>query len=131
MNHSTSFWAAGSPIDFSTAVASLVLALRARSIACLTAARSPVSGAAVACGGDSSCAGAGLVRAAAAACGRLSFRAAVLCGRGVRAVASAFFAYPLITFGVIARIHWQALRLWVKRVPWFSKPAAPLEDITR
>src|ERR1700676_2674899 len=44
MNHSTSFRATGSPIVFCTAVASLVLALRARSIASFTAARSPESG---------------------------------------------------------------------------------------
>src|ERR1700743_3978346 len=44
MNHSTSFRAAGSLIVFCTAVASLVLALRTRSMAFLTAARSPESG---------------------------------------------------------------------------------------
>jgi DUF1365 family protein len=27
--------------------------------------------------------------------------------------------YPLMTFGVVARIHLQALRLWLKRVPFF------------
>jgi hypothetical protein len=26
---------------------------------------------------------------------------------------------------VVARIHWQALLLWRKRVPWFRKPARP------
>ena len=31
---------------------------------------------------------------------------------------------PLMTLGVMARIHWQALRLWIKRVPFVSKPAA-------
>jgi len=31
--------------------------------------------------------------------------------------------YPLITLRVIALIHWQALRLWFKRVPWFAKGA--------
>lgn len=31
--------------------------------------------------------------------------------------------YPLVTLGVIAAIHWEALRLWVKRVPWFAKSA--------
>ncbi len=31
--------------------------------------------------------------------------------------------YPLITLQVIAAIHWQALRLYVKRVPWFAKAA--------
>ena len=30
--------------------------------------------------------------------------------------------FPLMTFGVVARIHWQALKLWLKRVPWFHKP---------
>lgn len=39
--------------------------------------------------------------------------------------------FPLMTFGVIARIHWQALRLWWKRVPFFRKPALPLEETTR
>jgi DUF1365 family protein len=38
---------------------------------------------------------------------------------------SAFFGMPLMTLGVIARIHWQALRLWLKRVPFFGKPAPP------
>jgi hypothetical protein len=33
-----------------------------------------------------------------------------------------------MTFGVVARIHWQALKLWLKRVPWVHKPdyAGPL-----
>lgn len=31
--------------------------------------------------------------------------------------------YPLITLKVIALIHWHALRLWIKRVPWFAKAA--------
>ena len=30
-----------------------------------------------------------------------------------------------MSFGVIARIHWQALRLWLKRVPYVKKPAPP------
>lgn len=46
-------------------------------------------------------------------------------------LARAFFAYPLMTLGVIARIHWQALRLWARRVPWFAKPQPPLEETTR
>ena len=45
--------------------------------------------------------------------------------------ARAFFCYPLMTFGVIAKIHWQALRLWLKRVPFFSKPAPPSHELSR
>lgn len=30
-----------------------------------------------------------------------------------------FFRYPLMTFKVMAAIHWEALRLWSKRVPVF------------
>jgi hypothetical protein len=31
--------------------------------------------------------------------------------------------YPLLTLRVIALIHWHALQLWLKRLPWFSKAA--------
>lgn len=43
----------------------------------------------------------------------------------------AFFGYPLMTFGVVAKIHWQALRLWIKRVPFFRKPAPPTQELSR
>ena len=33
---------------------------------------------------------------------------------------------PLLTLGVIGRIHWQALRLMLKRVPFFGKSPGPL-----
>ena len=39
--------------------------------------------------------------------------------------------FPLFTLGVVARIHWQALRLWVKRVPFFRKPMPPAGFVTR
>jgi uncharacterized protein len=43
----------------------------------------------------------------------------------------AFFGQPLMTLFVIARIHWQALRLLAKRVPFVRKPQAPLQALTR
>ena len=47
------------------------------------------------------------------------------------AAARAFFSYPLMTLGVVVRIHLQALRLWLRRVPFFSKPAPPQQKVTR
>ncbi|MES3014710.1 MAG: DUF1365 domain-containing protein, partial [Pseudomonadota bacterium] len=44
---------------------------------------------------------------------------------------AAFFGMPLMTLGLIARIHWQALKLWRRRVPFFSKPAPPASFTTR
>jgi DUF1365 family protein len=35
------------------------------------------------------------------------------------------FKYPFITLRVMALIHWQALQLYLKRVPWFAKSARP------
>ena len=43
----------------------------------------------------------------------------------------AFLGHPLMTFAVVARIHWHALKLWLKRVPFFSKPEPPLMQTTR
>ncbi len=42
-----------------------------------------------------------------------------------------FLTRPAFTFGVVARIHWQALRLWAKRVPLFRKPEPPRFGLTR
>ena len=39
--------------------------------------------------------------------------------------------YPLMTLAVTSRIHWQALRLWRRRLPVFAKPRPPIEEITR
>jgi uncharacterized protein len=46
-------------------------------------------------------------------------------------VRAAFFGMPLMTLGVILRIHWQALKLASKRVPFFAKPAPPATFVTR
>lgn len=37
-----------------------------------------------------------------------------------RSLLRCFFLVPLMSFKVIVGIHWEALRLWIKRVPWFS-----------
>jgi hypothetical protein len=48
-----------------------------------------------------------------------------------RAVRRALWGQPLMTLGVIARIHWQALKLFVKRVPLARKPKPPERFVTR
>ena len=44
---------------------------------------------------------------------------------------AAFFAVPALSLMVLARIHWQALRLWLKRVPFFGKPSPPESLLSR
>lgn len=39
-----------------------------------------------------------------------------------RALAVAVIGHPLMTLKVVAAIHWQALRLWLKGAPFFRKP---------
>jgi uncharacterized protein len=48
-----------------------------------------------------------------------------------RSVRAAFWGVPFMTWGVVARIHWQAFHLWRKRVPFFRKPEAPTLFTTR
>jgi DUF1365 family protein len=43
----------------------------------------------------------------------------------------ALLQHPLMSLMVIVRIHWHALQLWLKRVPFFSKPVPPNEFVTR
>ncbi len=43
----------------------------------------------------------------------------------------AFWRYPAMTAMVMARIHWQALRIWQKRVGFHRKPPAPEHFVTR
>jgi len=42
-----------------------------------------------------------------------------------------FWRYRWFTLGVVARIHWQAAKLWFKRVPFFTKPSPPPQPLTR
>ena len=48
-----------------------------------------------------------------------------------QALRRAFWRYPAMTLGVVLHIHMQALRLWVKKVPFFRKPAPPSDFLTR
>ena len=43
----------------------------------------------------------------------------------------ALWRYPAMTLGVVLHIHTQALRLWLKSVPFFRKPAPPQAFISR
>jgi DUF1365 family protein len=56
---------------------------------------------------------------------RLPWRAATLL--------AAFLRMPLLTFGVMARIHWQALKLWIKGVPFVgARPQPrPIEETSK
>jgi uncharacterized protein len=41
------------------------------------------------------------------------------------ALLTALLRMPLLTLGVVARIHWQALKLWLKGVPFVGAHATP------
>jgi DUF1365 family protein len=58
----------------------------------------------------------------------LSGRLEPLTAQALRRV---FFGQPLMTWGVVLRIHWQALRLFARRVPWFNKPPPPQQLVSR
>ncbi len=49
-------------------------------------------------------------------------------GDTVRAV---LLRFPLMTLLVVLRIHWQALRLWLRRVPFYTKPVPPDQKVSR
>jgi DUF1365 family protein len=50
---------------------------------------------------------------------------------GDGAIVRRFLCNPTMTLGVVARIHWQALKLWSKRARFYRKPAPPPEFVTR
>jgi DUF1365 family protein len=43
----------------------------------------------------------------------------------------ALWRYPFMTLGVIVRIHWHALLLWLKHTPFHSRPLPPAQSVTR
>ena len=43
----------------------------------------------------------------------------------------ALWRYPAMTLGVLLHIHTQALRLWLKNVPFFRKPPPPTAFVSR
>lgn len=43
----------------------------------------------------------------------------------------ALLRYPLMSLGVVFRIHWQALKLWAKGVPFYSKPEPPKYEVSK
>ena len=47
------------------------------------------------------------------------------------AVRFALWTLPAMTAVVVARIHWHALRLWLKKLPIVGKPAPPASAVTR
>jgi uncharacterized protein len=47
------------------------------------------------------------------------------------ALLGVFFSLPLVTFKVMAAIHWEALRLWVKGAPLVRRPPVPVSVVTK
>lgn len=45
-----------------------------------------------------------------------------------RALLAAWATHPLMTVKVIAAIHWQALKLWLKGAPFFRQPDTPVPE---
>lgn len=58
---------------------------------------------------------------------RVGGRAQALDGAAMRRW---LWRFPLMTLGVMWRIHWQAVRLWLKKARFYRKPAPPLEETT-
>jgi len=47
-----------------------------------------------------------------------------------RFLATTLVRFPLLTLKVIGGIHWEALRLWLKRTPVFRHPPKPAHSVT-
>jgi DUF1365 family protein len=46
-------------------------------------------------------------------------------------LASVLLRFPLMTVKIISAIHWEALRLWIKRVPFYVHPGKQREVVAR
>jgi DUF1365 family protein len=65
--------------------------------------------------------------------GKADFTATVSARRRAltdRALLGLFFSMPLMTLGVVAGIHWQALRLWAKGVRLQARPPGPRAGVS-
>jgi len=58
---------------------------------------------------------------------RIGGRLEALDSRGVRRW---LIGFPLLTVGIVWRIHWQALRLWLRGATFFRKPPPPQQLTT-
>ncbi|MES1202629.1 MAG: DUF1365 family protein, partial [Pseudomonadota bacterium] len=47
-----------------------------------------------------------------------------------RSLLAAFLTLPLMTIGVVAAIHWQALKLWFRGARYHKKPPAPASPVS-
>jgi uncharacterized protein len=58
----------------------------------------------------------------------ISGKASPLTAKNLRHAALRF---PLQSFAVVARIHWHALLLWTKRVPFLGKLSSRMTGVSR
>lgn len=68
-----------------------------------------------------------------AVAGRADFTATQSAKRAAltnKALLKLFFAMPLMTLKVVAAIHWEALRLWIKGAPFGARPPGPDVGVT-
>jgi DUF1365 family protein len=47
-----------------------------------------------------------------------------------RSLLKALARTPLMTFKIMAAIHWQALKIWLRGAPFFPKPKPPEQQVT-
>ena len=47
-----------------------------------------------------------------------------------RVLLKMFITHPLMTLKVVAGIHWEALKLWLKKIPLVPRPAPPENTVT-